>query len=227
MKREAGLQQADTDHRARPLLPPRALHQAGVNHRGSSHVRRSARRDDAHERVDRGRVDCDDPSFTTRYAASYGATPYGATPSDAVAVTRAEKARVATGPGQPGLWVLGFKQREGALRDDDNCRPSLFAQLDEAARPGSTAAGASLLAAMLERNVVAVGMLVRSPKAATRLVAMLLDDGRVSGTPGWHIVYLPFADDVRRRDLCASPVPSLEFTFSPNVLQHRVPPSLL
>jgi len=105
-------------------------------------------------------------------------------------------------PVTKGMSLLAFRPMDTfrpwhQLRQPDFCYP------DEHAVPGSFRAFVCLHAAMLEREVYAVCAFVRSPSSEPRLVAAVpqgevRDEGGAQITPpGFHLIHLPYSDDVR------------------------------
>lgn len=106
-------------------------------------------------------------------------------------------------PVSKGLVLLGFKPLS-SLMPWHQCRESTFCYPDEASIPGSVTCFAAMLQAMVAADVMAVCSMVRTPISTPRLVAVIPQEEQVDemvGTqvvpPGMHLLYLPFADDIR------------------------------
>lgn len=105
-------------------------------------------------------------------------------------------------PVTKGMSLLAFKPMT-TLLPWHQLRPPSFCFPDEHAMPGSFRAFSCLHAAMLERHVYAVCAFVRSPSSEPRLVAAVpqseeRDEGGAQVTPpGFHLIHLPYSDDVR------------------------------
>ncbi|XP_063226610.1 X-ray repair cross-complementing protein 6 isoform X1 [Bacillus rossius redtenbacheri] len=132
-----------------------------------------------------------------------------------------------------GLKLLGFKHASD-LKIQHHCKPSSFVYPTEELVKGSTRLFAQLLERCLSKGVVALCVFTPRQHSAPRFVALLpqreeLDECKVQVMPpGFHLVYLPFADQVRKLPL--DPIPSatpeqvelaknvvekLKFTYSP------------
>jgi non-homologous end joining protein Ku len=107
------------------------------------------------------------------------------------------------------LILLGFKDRN-AVPFTHTLEETYFVYPDDKRVEGSSSAFAHLHAAMLRKNVVAIGELLKRKNGAAQLVAMspleeeLCEDeingqvvSRLKSPPGMVVVALPFEDDVR------------------------------
>eukprot|EP00117_Sycon_ciliatum_P030500 scpid60044/ scgid24025/ X-ray repair cross-complementing protein 5; 5&apos; ATP-dependent DNA helicase 2 subunit 1; ATP-dependent DNA helicase II 70 kDa subunit; DNA repair protein XRCC6; Ku autoantigen protein p70 homolog len=105
--------------------------------------------------------------------------------------------------GKPGLQLLGFKPKN-RLKMHHHIKPANFIYPDDMLIKGSAHLFTALLNSMLQREVVAVCRLISRAGSAPIFVALLpqaeeLDDRNVQTTPpGFHVIYLPFADDLRK-----------------------------
>jgi len=101
-----------------------------------------------------------------------------------------------------GLRLMGFKSYS-ALKLYHNIRSSNFIYPDEQSIKGSTVAFSSLLESMLALGKIAICRLTPRSNSAPCFVALLPqeeefeDDGTQKTPPGFHLIYLPFADDIR------------------------------
>ena len=104
--------------------------------------------------------------------------------------------------GEPGLQLMGFKPLD-RLKSEHNYRSSYFIYPDDTSVRGSTRAFSALLSAMLELQQFAVCRLIAKRGSLLRFVALLPqaekvdDDGRLVVAGGMHMVFLPYADDMR------------------------------
>ena len=104
--------------------------------------------------------------------------------------------------GEPGLQLMGFKPLD-RLRSEHNYRSSYFIYPDDTNVRGSTRAFSALLSGMLELQQYAVCRLIAKRGSLLRFVALLPqaekvdDDGRLVVAGGMHMVFLPYADDMR------------------------------
>ncbi|CAO1612644.1 unnamed protein product [Jaminaea pallidilutea] len=103
---------------------------------------------------------------------------------------------------QPGLKVLGFKDRV-ELRFWENVKHSVFIFPTEAEYIGSQRAFSALLRVMLAKDKMAIGVFMPRPTSIPEFVAILpqaeqrSEEGTQIEPPGMHLVPLPFADDIR------------------------------
>jgi non-homologous end joining protein Ku len=130
--------------------------------------------------------------------------------------------RIAGNANESGsLILLGFKDKN-AIPFTHTLEATYFAYPDDKTVEGSSSAFAHLHAAMLRKNVVAIGELLTRAKGMARLVAMspleeeLCTDEidgqevlRLKSPPGMVVVALPFEDEMRAMDPDAA-VRSLE-----------------
>eukprot|EP01132_Coremiostelium_polycephalum_P010819 gene10819-13255_t len=103
-----------------------------------------------------------------------------------------------------GIVLLGFKPVE-TVKAHRSIKHASFLFPDEASVKGSTVAFNSLLEQMIKSNKVAICRFTPRGNASPRIVALLpqeevLDnnENNIQILPrGFHVIYLPFADDVR------------------------------
>eukprot|EP01126_Amoeba_proteus_P062495 TRINITY_DN8508_c0_g1_i6.p1 TRINITY_DN8508_c0_g1~~TRINITY_DN8508_c0_g1_i6.p1 ORF type:complete len:284 (-),score=66.18 TRINITY_DN8508_c0_g1_i6:86-937(-) len=96
---------------------------------------------------------------------------------------------------------MGFKPRK-SLKDYHNIKHSSFLYPDEGNVSGSTMVFASLLDRMLAMDMIAIVSISRSISrlyfaALLPQKEVLDDDGAQIEPPGFHVIFLPFADDLR------------------------------
>lgn len=102
----------------------------------------------------------------------------------------------------PGLKVLGFKPRS-VLKASYNLTHSTFVYPDEKVVKGSVALFSGLLRELVRADRIAICRFIARIGAHPRLVALLpqpeqLDEaGAQLKPPGFHLIVLPFADDLR------------------------------
>eukprot|EP01147_Barroeca_monosierra_P011025 gene11025-3095_t len=117
--------------------------------------------------------------------------------------------------GDPGLLLLGFKPRSRELTDH-NVKKCSFVYPDETIVSGSTRAFAALLDRCLKLDHVPICRLIARKNACPEFVALLPqeervdDDGNQVIPPGFHVIVLPFADDIREIKKNSLPEPSEE-----------------
>ncbi|KAG0238181.1 X-ray repair cross-complementing protein 6 [Mortierella sp. GBA43] len=116
--------------------------------------------------------------------------------------------------GPPGLALIGFKPKD-AVKMHYNINHGMFLYPDEKSYEGSTRAFSSLLKAMAEMNKVAICSFTQRSGYSTRLVA-LLPQLEVVGSngqeqpPGFQLIPLPWADDIRQLPIETDYTPSTE-----------------
>ncbi|XP_061666878.1 X-ray repair cross-complementing protein 6 isoform X1 [Syngnathoides biaculeatus] len=113
----------------------------------------------------------------------------------------------------PGLFLIGFKAMEN-LKVHHHIRPAVFLYPEEGEVKGSSCLFSALLTKCIERNVFALCRCISRRNYPPRFVALVpqkeeLDERKVQTTPpGFNVIFLPFADDLRNLDppqtLCAS-----------------------
>ncbi|KAK9829077.1 hypothetical protein WJX72_003765 [[Myrmecia] bisecta] len=102
----------------------------------------------------------------------------------------------------PGLRLLGFKPL-ASLKDHYQLRNSTFVYPDERAMSGSTVAFIAFHSQMVELAQVAICSFIRNRSSEPRMVALLAQEESVDEygaqvePPGMHMIYLPYADDLR------------------------------
>ncbi|KAM4716153.1 X-ray repair cross-complementing protein 6 isoform 1-T2 [Anableps anableps] len=105
----------------------------------------------------------------------------------------------------PGLFLIGFKPME-KLKLHHHIRPSVFIYPEEDEVKGSACLFSALLKKCSERNVFALCRSVFRRNYPPRFVALVpqmeeVDEGKVQVTPpGFNVIYLPYADDLRTLD---------------------------
>jgi ATP-dependent DNA helicase 2 subunit 1 len=113
---------------------------------------------------------------------------------------------------QPELKLLGFKPRD-FLQDYYCIKPSMFMIADETLIAGSTVFLGKLIERLEKKDMVAVCTLVIRKNSALQIVALLPQVGTQAhprSPMGFHIIILPFADDIR--DIPAPAVDTMEET---------------
>lgn len=103
----------------------------------------------------------------------------------------------------PGFYLMGFKPRK-CLKKYYHVKPAQFIYPDEKKVNGSTTIFSALLKKCLERDVTPICKYIpgrnQPPKFVTLLPQMEeLDEHKVQVTPpGFHVIFLPSADDFRK-----------------------------
>ncbi|XP_055993528.1 X-ray repair cross-complementing protein 6 [Sorex fumeus] len=104
---------------------------------------------------------------------------------------------------EPGLVLIGFKP-SFMLKKHQYLRPSLFVYPEEYLVKGSSTLFHALLTKCLEKDVVALCRYTPRQNMPPYFVALMpqeeeLDDQKVQITPpGFHLIFLPYADDKRK-----------------------------
>lgn len=115
--------------------------------------------------------------------------------------------------GDPELFLIGFKPIE-KLKLKHHIRPSVFIYPEEDEVKGSSCLFSALLKKCSEKNVFALCRFIARRNYPPRFVALVpqdeeLDQANVQiSAPGFNVIYLPFADDLRTLDTSLSPCAS-------------------
>ncbi|KAJ3993368.1 SPOC like C-terminal domain-containing protein [Lentinula boryana] len=99
---------------------------------------------------------------------------------------------------EPGLKLLGFKPRD-TLRFEDNVKHSQFIYPEETTYAGSKRTFSALLKSMIKKKVIGLARGVLRRNSTPTMYAILPQDEDVNEMEpaGFHIIPLPFADDIR------------------------------
>ncbi|XP_037016350.2 X-ray repair cross-complementing protein 6 isoform X3 [Artibeus jamaicensis] len=104
---------------------------------------------------------------------------------------------------EPGLVLIGFKPLL-MLKKHHYVRPALFVYPEESLVNGSSTLFNALLTKCLEKEVIAVCRYTPRQNIPPYFVALMpqeeeLDDQQIQVTPpGFHLIFLPYADDKRK-----------------------------
>ncbi|KFQ86621.1 X-ray repair cross-complementing protein 5, partial [Phoenicopterus ruber ruber] len=105
----------------------------------------------------------------------------------------------------PGLFLIGFKPLS-MLKQHHHVKPSQFVYPEESLVSGSTTLFNALLMKCLEKEVMALCRYTARRNVPPRFVALVpqeeeVDEQKVQiAPPGFHIIFLPYADDKRNVD---------------------------
>ncbi|KFM02204.1 X-ray repair cross-complementing protein 5, partial [Aptenodytes forsteri] len=105
----------------------------------------------------------------------------------------------------PGLFLIGFKPLS-MLKQHHHIKPAQFIYPEESLVSGSTTLFNALLMKCLEREVMALCRYTARRNTPPRFVALVpqeeeVDEQKVQiAPPGFHIIFLPYADDKRNVD---------------------------
>ncbi|XP_068610565.1 X-ray repair cross-complementing protein 6 [Brachionichthys hirsutus] len=105
----------------------------------------------------------------------------------------------------PGMYLIGFKPME-KLKVHHHIGSAHFIYPEEEMVKGSACLFSALLTKCSERNVFALCRCVSRANYPPRFVALLpqkeqVDEGKIQITPpGFNVIYLPYADDLRTLD---------------------------
>ena len=138
---------------------------------------------------------------------------------------------------ETGLTLMGFKPRS-SLKLHHHIKPASFLYPDEKKVVGSTALFSSLLRRCAARDVIPICTFARA-NISPRFVALLpqqeeIDEhGLQIKPPGFHMVYLPYADDLRKVTVEEHPraneeqidkmkevIDKLKFTYTPDSFEN-------
>ncbi|KAG2115015.1 SPOC like C-terminal domain-containing protein [Suillus clintonianus] len=106
---------------------------------------------------------------------------------------------------EPSIKLLGFKNRK-ELAFEDNVKHSVFIYPDELKYSGSKRTFAALLKKMIEKKKIGLVVALTRRNAAPVFCAMLPqaesgEEGGWNEPAGFHLIPLPFADDIRAAPL--------------------------
>ncbi|XP_031572511.1 X-ray repair cross-complementing protein 6-like isoform X2 [Actinia tenebrosa] len=105
--------------------------------------------------------------------------------------------------GNPGLLLMGFKPKK-SLKRLYHIKSSHFIHPDEKSVSGSTTLFSALLKKSLEKEVIPICRYIPRAVSAPSFVALLpqkeeFNDHKVQITPpGFHVIFLPYVDDMRK-----------------------------
>eukprot|EP01105_Mastigella_eilhardi_P018809 TRINITY_DN4385_c0_g1_i2.p1 TRINITY_DN4385_c0_g1~~TRINITY_DN4385_c0_g1_i2.p1 ORF type:complete len:587 (-),score=125.41 TRINITY_DN4385_c0_g1_i2:91-1851(-) len=114
-----------------------------------------------------------------------------------------------------GLRLMGFKPRS-FLKDSYNIMHANFLYPDEQTIKGSTIACAALIDQMISMDKVAIALFTPRANTPPRLVALLpqfekYDEDQIMTCPaGFHVIPLPYSDDIRTIQLFPAPTATPE-----------------
>ncbi|XP_050980973.1 X-ray repair cross-complementing protein 6 isoform X2 [Labeo rohita] len=127
----------------------------------------------------------------------------------------------------PGLVLMGFKPMD-RLKLHHHIRPALFIYPEEEQISGSSCMFTALLLKCSEKNVFALCRYIPRRNTPPRFVALVpqreeLDQSRTQATPpGFHVIFLPFADDIRTVDAHVGPTASDEQVDKMKEIVHKL-----
>jgi len=102
---------------------------------------------------------------------------------------------------EPGITLLGFKDRK-ELAFEDNIKHSTFIYPDEMSYSGSKRTFSALLKSMIKKKKIGVVLALTRKNSSPLFCALLpqeekVDESGWSDPAGFHLIPLPFADDIR------------------------------
>ncbi|KAF8071492.1 SPOC like C-terminal domain-containing protein [Lyophyllum atratum] len=102
---------------------------------------------------------------------------------------------------EPGIKLLGFKDRD-QLVFEDNIKHSQFIYPDELAYSGSKRTFSALIKSMVKKKKIGLVLALTRRNATPTFCALLpqeerADEGGWNEPAGFHLIPLPFADDIR------------------------------
>ncbi|RPD54794.1 ku70-like protein [Lentinus tigrinus ALCF2SS1-7] len=102
---------------------------------------------------------------------------------------------------EPGIKLLGFKGRK-ELAFEDNIKHSVFIYPDEMTYSGSKRTFTALLRTMIKKKKIAIVLALTRRNSSPIFCAVLPQEEKVDESgwrepPGFHLIPLPFADDIR------------------------------
>ncbi|XP_036428762.1 X-ray repair cross-complementing protein 6 [Colossoma macropomum] len=126
----------------------------------------------------------------------------------------------------PGLVLIGFKPVD-RLKLHHHIRPALFVYPEEDQVTGSSCVFTALLQKCSEKNVFALCKYTPRRNTPPRFVALVPQrevlDGQVQAVPpGFHAIFLPYADDIRTLDVHECPTASDEQVQKMKEIVHKL-----
>ncbi len=115
----------------------------------------------------------------------------------------------------PGIKLMGFKPRS-SLKDYMNVRSSYFVTADDTSISGSSQVMDALIKQMIAKDKVAIVRVIPREASIVRFCAMLPQDESVDPEDnfqqpaGFHLVFLPYSDDIRSPETVIPPKPAGE-----------------
>ncbi|PPQ83990.1 hypothetical protein CVT25_000536 [Psilocybe cyanescens] len=102
---------------------------------------------------------------------------------------------------EPGIKLLGFKDR-AELQLEDNVKHSQFIYPDEMSYSGSKRTFSALLKSMIEKGKIGIALCLTRRNASPVFCALLPQEEKGEASDwddpaGFHLIQLPFADDIR------------------------------
>ncbi|KAH9481902.1 ATP-dependent DNA helicase II subunit 1 [Psilocybe cubensis] len=102
---------------------------------------------------------------------------------------------------EPGIKLLGFKDR-AELHLEDNVKHSQFIYPDEMSYSGSKRTFSALLKSMIKKDKIALALCLTRRNASPIFCALLPQEEKgdtfdLDDPAGFHLIQLPFADDIR------------------------------
>lgn len=139
---------------------------------------------------------------------------------------------------KPGIHLIGFKPRK-YLKDYYHVKGSSFLYPDESMVAGSTPLFNALLKRCLAKEVTPICVVATRASIAPRLAALLPQEEEFDGNhvqikpPGFHLVYLPYSDDIRKVKVESCPkatdeqidkakcmIDKLKFKYTPDMFEN-------
>ncbi|CAM4709660.1 unnamed protein product [Leuciscus chuanchicus] len=127
----------------------------------------------------------------------------------------------------PGLVLMGFKPMD-RLKLHHHLRPALFIYPEEEQISGSSCMFTALLLKCSEKNLFALCRYIPRRNTPPRFVALVpqreeMDQSQTQATPpGFHVILLPFADDIRTLDVHEGPTASDEQVDKMKEIVHKL-----
>ncbi|KAJ3288583.1 X-ray repair cross-complementing protein 6 [Rhizoclosmatium sp. JEL0117] len=126
--------------------------------------------------------------------------------------------------GEPGMRLIGFKPRAAVLRKlYYNLKHSVFVVPDDASYVGSSSIFIQFLARVHAKDKAVICSYMPKKNASPRVVALLPqmeeydEKGNVVKPSGFHMIHIPFSDDLRKPDAPAFSVQEMVPLLAPAV----------
>jgi len=130
--------------------------------------------------------------------------------------------------GEPSFTLMGFKPQD-RLKFYHNVKNPYFIYPDESTLKGSTVAFNALIIKLAEQKKLAIARMIYRRGGIPRFVALLPQtelhspDGLQLRPPGMHVIFLPYADDIRNLKLEPTPIAEGDLVNKAKQVIHSMP----
>lgn len=118
----------------------------------------------------------------------------------------------------PSLSIIGFKSNN-FLKTYYNVKNSYFIYPNEYYSVGSSRVLDAMINQLISKNKIGIAKLVAREGGVIRLCALIpqkenYDENYFQTPPGFHIIFLPFAEDIRKNETIISKIPGLNININ-------------